>query len=199
MLLDELLARARVLERRSLDWVDLTRVVLTSGGARTGHHLAGGSEEIWLMRPSTYMNSSGLGVSAGCDELQLGPSELLLAYDEIDLPLGRVRLRRSGGDGGHRGMRSVIEALETQQIPRLRLGVGGEKTPEDTADYVLTPFASEELPVVAEMIENAADAVRMILRAGLTATMNAYNPIQSSSSEGGREASSRDGSTKSSD
>lgn len=164
MLLDQLLGRWRVGERRRLDWVEATRVETRGRGAG-----------LWLLRPTTYMNRSGLGVSEGCDALDVGPGELLIAYDDIDLPLGRVRLRQGGGDGGHRGMRSVLESLGTPEVPRLRLGIRGQEAPADTADYVLEDFAEDELEVVREMVDRAADAVELALRSGLVAAMNAFN------------------------
>ena len=170
--LDALLRRShvRLLEERSLDWVELRRVEVVGGRSA-----AGGREDLWLMRSKTYMNESGLAVSEGAEALKLGPAELLVAYDDIDLPLGKLRLRPAGGAGGQKGMCSVIEALGSERIPRLRLGVRGENVPADTAEYVLSPFEANERELAAEMIERGADAVEMVLNAGLTATMNASN------------------------
>lgn len=166
MLLDVLIRRGRVVQRRELDWVDLARLELRDRGA---------TRELWLMRPRTWMNRSGAGVSEGCDALGLGAEEILVAYDDIDLPLGKIRLRPAGGDGGHRGLRSVIQSLGTQGIPRLRLGVRGQGGREDTADYVLAPFEKDERDPAAEMIETAADAVETVLRDGLARAMNEFN------------------------
>jgi PTH1 family peptidyl-tRNA hydrolase len=172
MLLDALLRRSRVVERRDLQSVELRRVELHDRGSK---RKGKGGEELWLMRPTTYMNRSGVGVSAGCSALGIGPDELVVAYDDIDLPLATLRIRPAGGDGGHRGMRSIIRALGTQQIPRLRIGIRGIDAPLDTADYVLSRFKKDELETIAEVIEVAADAVQTIQRSGLTAAMNAYN------------------------
>jgi PTH1 family peptidyl-tRNA hydrolase len=172
MLLDALLRRSRVVERRDLEWVELRRIELH---VRSGKRKGKGGEELWLMRPTTYMNRSGIGVSQGCSALTIGPDELVVAYDDIDLPLGALRIRPAGGDGGHKGLRSVIRALGTQQIPRLRMGIRGIDAPLDTADYVLSRFKKDELETIAEVIEVAADAVQTIQRSGLTAAMNAYN------------------------
>lgn len=162
MLLDRLRGRGRVVEERRRDWSELARLELRG-------------REVWLIRPETYMNRSGLGVSDGCDALELGPGEILVAYDDADLPLGRIRLRPSGGSGGHKGMQSVIDALGSDRIPRLRLGIRGEDAPEELTDYVLGPFAEEERETADEMVERAADAVVMVLRAGLAAAMNEFN------------------------
>lgn len=165
MLLDELIRRGQALETRTREHAEMTRLKL-------------GPDTVWLVRSTTYMNRSGLGLEQACRSLQVGPREVLVAYDDIDLPLGRLRLRRSGGSGGHRGLESVIGALGTSRIPRLRLGIRGEEGFDegaDTADYVLDEFTAEERVVAEEMIDRAADAVRMILRRGLGAAMNTYN------------------------
>jgi len=172
MLLDALLQTSRVLEKRNLEWVELRRIELRERGRKKASR---GGEELWLMRPMTYMNRSGLGVSEGCSALGVPPEELVVAYDDIDLPLGALRIRPAGGDGGHRGLRSIIRALGTQQIPRLRMGIRGIDAPPDTADYVLSRFKKDELDTIAEVIEVAADAVQAIQRSDLTAAMNAYN------------------------
>jgi len=114
-------------------------------------------------------------VAQACRELGAGPEELVVAFDDVDLPLGKIRLRESGGSGGQNGMKSVIESLGTQKIPRLRMGICGERAPVDTADYVLSRFDKDERDAAAEMIEDAADAVEMVLRQGLIAAMNRYN------------------------
>ena len=169
MLLAVLERRHRVVETKHLDRVQLTRIRMK------GRRADGGPAEFWLMRSKTYMNESGLGVSRGCDELGLGPADLVVAFDDVDLPVGKIRLREAGGSGGQNGMKSVIDALGTQKIPRLRLGICGERAPADTADYVLRRFDKDERDSAAEMIEEAADAVEMILRSGLTTAMNRFN------------------------
>lgn len=179
MLLDAVSARSRVLERRRLDWVELLRVGVGQrqpGRGRGGPDGGDDAGALWLLRPLTYMNRSGLGVTEGCDALGLEPGELVVAYDDIDLPLGRLRLRPAGGAGGHRGMESVLEALDTQEVPRLRMGIRGQGVGRDTAEYVLSPFTAEELPAAERMIARAADAVETILMQGFTAAMDAYNP-----------------------
>jgi PTH1 family peptidyl-tRNA hydrolase len=135
----------------------------------------GGPAELWLIRSRTYMNDSGRGLSQARVALDLDPHEILVAFDDIDLPLGKIRLRESGGSGGQNGMKSVIDALGTQKVPRLRLGIRGDRVTVDTADYVLNRFDKDEREVAAEMIEDAADAVEMVFRAGLIAAMNRYN------------------------
>lgn len=166
MLLDELRKRGKVLETRYKEHADLTRLKL-------------GPDAVWLIRPTTYMNGSGLGVAQACQSLQLQAQDVLVAYDDIDLPLGQMRLRRDGGAGGHRGMESLIAELGTQAFPRLRLGIRGTGRGPDTAGYVLAPFDTDEQPEVEAMIGRAADAVRMILRRGIGPAMNTYNVKES--------------------
>ncbi len=162
MLLDLLRERGRVLERREKEWVELEKLKL-------------GPDTVWLMRSKTYMNGSGEGLEQGCRSLQLEPRDVLVAYDDVDLPLGQLRIRRGGGAGGHRGLESVIAELATKQIPRLRIGVRGETPWRDTAGYVLAPFEADEQATIREVVERSADAVRMILRRGIGVAMNNYN------------------------
>ncbi len=174
MLLDLMAERGKLLERREREWVQLEKRKL-------------GPDAIWLIRSKTYMNNSGLGLQQACRSLQLQPGELVVAYDDVDLSLGQLRLRQSGGAGGHRGLESVIESLGTPRIPRLRLGIRGESPWRDTADYVLSEFQQDEVDLLAAMLQRAADAVRMIVHRGLGAAMNTYN--QKSKPKNGSEAS----------
>ncbi len=169
MLLDALERRHPVIDTKDLDQVKLTRIRMK------GRREDGGPAELWLMRSMMYMNESGVGVSRGCRELGVSREQVLVAFDDIDLPLGKVRLRESGGSSGQNGMKSVIDAFGTQKIPRLRLGICGDNASAGTADYVLSRFDKHERDTAAEMIEEAADAVEMVLRFGLTAAMNRFN------------------------
>lgn len=162
MLLDRLAARGRVLEEREKEFVRLQKLKL-------------GPDSVWLVRSKTYMNSSGLGVEQACRSLGIGAGDLLLAYDEIDLPLGQLRIRRRGGSGGHRGVESVVEEMGTGSIPRLRLGVAGSGRSRDAAGYVLAEFEPEEIELLDEMLDRGLAAVRMALRRGIGVAMNAYN------------------------
>lgn len=169
MLLAALERRYPVVETRKLNNAKLSRIRMK------GRREDGGPAELWLIRSRTYMNDSGRGVSQASDELRLAPHQVLVTFDDIDLPLGKIRLRESGGSGGQNGMKSVIDALGTQKIPRLRLGICGDRAPADTADYVLRRFDRDEKDTAAEMVEDAADAVEMVLRSGLIAAMNRFN------------------------
>jgi len=169
MLVAALERRYPVVDTKELSNARLSRIRMK------GRREDGGPAELWLVRSRTYMNESGRGVSQACNELRLEPQDILVAFDDIDLPLGTIRLRDSGGSGGQNGMKSVIDALGTQKIPRLRLGICGARATADTADYVLRRFDKDEKDSAAEMVEEAADAVEMTLRSGLVAAMNRFN------------------------
>jgi len=132
----------------------------------------------WLVRPQTYMNRSGYAARCLVERHGIDPAEILVVYDEINLPLGRLRLRRSGSPAGHRGLESILESLRTDQVPRLRLGLAPESgTPagEGLPDFVLAPFAPEELETVATMIQRAADACEVWAEEGVDVAMNRFN------------------------
>lgn len=130
-----------------------------------------------LAKPLTFMNRSGLALAEIVPDEPFEPSQLLVCYDDLALPLGRLRIRRSGSHGGHNGLRSVIERLGTNEFPRLRVGVWPESGGVANAtDFVLEPFRKSERSIVEEAVERAADAVECLLAEGLTAAMNRYNP-----------------------
>ncbi len=134
-----------------------------------------GQEKVVLARPETPMNLSGrVGRKLG-DVFGLIPEEILVVCDDVDLPLGRLRLRGSGGSGGHRGLMSVAEALCTDAFPRLRIGVGRPPEGVETAEYVLDVFEPEEERIVARVVPRAADAVEAALRGSLEAAMSEFN------------------------
>jgi PTH1 family peptidyl-tRNA hydrolase len=122
------------------------------------------------------MNLSGGAVAPVARRRGIEPEEIVLVYDEADLPLGRIRIRAEGSAGGHNGVQSVLERLGTRQVPRVRLGIG--KDEGELADRVLAPFTGAEVKQAAAMVERAADAVEMMAADGLTAAMNKYNREQ---------------------
>ncbi len=127
--------------------------------------------EMYLVRPLTYMNLSGAGVRVAVQRYQWPLSRVLVVYDDVDLPLGRLRLRVTGSAGGHRGMASVLAALGTADIPRLRLGIGVEPRPDDLAAFVLAPFSSVEQPIVEDMIRRSLDVIACICAEGYERAM----------------------------
>jgi PTH1 family peptidyl-tRNA hydrolase len=130
-----------------------------------------GPERVELLMPLTMMNESGAALEGVGVPLQ----DLLLVCDDVNLPLGVIRLRAEGGAGGHHGLRSCLEALKTEQVPRLRIGVCGGALPKELRDYVLAPFPSAERPLVRQAIEQAADACEAWVREGVDAAMNRCN------------------------
>jgi PTH1 family peptidyl-tRNA hydrolase len=135
-----------------------------------------GGRSVVLARPYTYMNRSGGAVAGLRRWLGLPPERVLVLYDDLDLPLGAVRLRGRGGTAGHKGMRSIAQALGTEEFPRLRLGIGRPADASvDPIDYVLEDFSRAEEAVLAPALEHAADAVECLLEEGLEAAMNRYN------------------------
>ena len=133
-------------------------------------------QEVVLAKPETYMNLSGQSVSELVREYQAQPEEdLVLLYDELDLPFGSLRVRPRGRSAGHNGAESVIAALATQEITRIRMGIGPDYPVGDGAKYVLSQFKKTQLLVVDQVLDQAAEAVRVILADGVQAAMNRFN------------------------
>ncbi len=128
-----------------------------------------------LAKPQTYMNESGKSVGALVRFYKIPLSQLLVAYDDIDLPLGAIRLRSSGGTGGHKGMQSIINVLGTNAFARLRLGIGRPPGQKQAADYVLKDFAPHEQEPLTFMLNRGVAAVRTFLLYGIEAAMNEFN------------------------
>lgn len=145
---------------------------LTNRRQAAGRH---GAWEVVLCKPWTYMNLSGEAVISLLEQYDLLPSELLVVYDEVQLPLGHLRLRGRGSDGGHNGLASVIAETGTDRIPRLRCGVDFSPGADDLVEYVLSPFNKEELPHVEAMIDRAAKAVLAVMDMGMDRAMNVFN------------------------
>ena len=116
-----------------------------------------------LLKPLAYMNESGPVVARALRRHHAGPADLVLVYDDIDLPMGVVRVRMKGSHGGHKGVRSVIEALGTQDIRRVKIGIGRPERKDDVPDHVLTRFTPEELPEVEAAVAAAAERVLVLL------------------------------------
>lgn len=128
-----------------------------------------------LAKPATYMNESGIMVGRLAAFHKIEPGQILVCFDDMDLPLGRLRLRENGSSGGHNGMRSVIDALKTDDVPRLRLGIGPKPEGFEGASFVLSRFSSVERAPVDLMIDAAAQAVALARAQGLSAAMNRFN------------------------
>jgi len=133
-------------------------------------------EPVLLAKPETFMNLSGMSVRelVTKHEIRL-ESDLIVIYDELDFPLGMIRIRQRGSSAGHNGMKSIIGALETQEFLRIRLGIAPDRKIADGVKFVLTPFRKAHLKKVDKVLDNAAEAVKMILREGPAAAMNRFN------------------------
>jgi PTH1 family peptidyl-tRNA hydrolase len=132
---------------------------------------------VGLLAPETFMNRSGAAVAQALAGLPVpDPArELLVVFDDADLPLGRLRLRARGSSGGHNGLADVLETLGTEEVPRLRFGIGRPNEPKGTVDFVLEPFAPPEEELLALAVPRAADAVECFVREGIAAAMNRFN------------------------
>ncbi len=132
-------------------------------------------KRVMLAKPQTFMNSSGESVRDIVEWYKLPLDNIIVIYDDVDLPVGTVRIRPNGSAGTHNGMKSVIYQLQSDSFPRIRIGIG--KAPEgwDLADYVLSKFTVEDFAPVKQSVERAAAAVPIILTDGVTAAMNLYN------------------------
>jgi peptidyl-tRNA hydrolase, PTH1 family len=140
---------------------------LVAGGSAAG-------QRVLLAKPLTFMNLSGNAVGALVRFYKLLPQDLLVAYDDLDLPVGKIRLRSQGGSGGHKGMKSIIERLATEEFARLRIGIG-RPTVGDPIDYVLQDFAEDEAAQVIEALDQAEETAMAWLSEGANAAMNRFN------------------------
>ena len=135
-----------------------------------------GGQGVLVMKPVTYMNLSGEAVGEAARFYKLAPDRVLVISDDVDLPLGKLRLRTGGSAGGHNGLKSVIQHLGTDQFPRLKVGVGGKPHPDyDMADWVLGKLQGEDKKVMDGAVKRAADAVECLLRDGPQKAMNQFN------------------------
>jgi PTH1 family peptidyl-tRNA hydrolase len=135
-----------------------------------------GGEKIYLLKPLTYMNRSGESIQSVLSWYKLDPESVMVIYDDMDLPLGRIRIRMSGSAGGHNGVKSTIDQLGTQKFPRLRIGIGRPRVQAaGTVSHVLGKFSPEEAPIVTDVLKLTFDAVDCSLKRGVEMAMNRYN------------------------
>ena len=142
----------------------LTRQVNWNGG------------KVLLVQPQTYMNASGAAVSALASYYKVKPERILVIFDDISLPVGRIRVRKDGSAGGHNGIKSIIQSLGTDQFPRVKVGVGAKPHPDyDLADWVLSKFSAQEEKDLAPALDHAAQAALMVLDQGTEKAASAFN------------------------
>ena len=134
-------------------------------------------ERVLLMKPQTYMNLSGEAVQRARRELRVEPEGFLVIYDDLDLAVGRLRVARSGGAGGHHGVESIIEALGSKGFPRIRVGIGRPGNRGANVDYLLDSLTTDEVSTLSASIARAADAAEVALCNGISAAMNRFNAV----------------------
>lgn len=151
-----------------------TRILGRQSRALVGRFDSHG-EEILLVKPQTFMNDSGAAVSAILRRHRVGPESMLVVYDDLDLPLGRLRIKPSGSSGGHKGMNSIIHHIGSGEFPRLRIGIGRKG---EAINHVLSRFNRKEREIIDPALQSAADALEMVLDEGIEAAMNVFNREQ---------------------
>ncbi len=134
-----------------------------------------GGQKVILLKPQTYMNSSGESIRAAADYYKVPPEDILVVYDDISLAPGQLRIRAKGSAGGHNGIKSIIAHLGTQEFPRVKVGIGEKPPRMDLADYVLGHFSSGEKKIMEEAAKEAADAICEIVNVGIEQAMNDHN------------------------
>lgn len=135
-----------------------------------------GSHRAFLMKPVTYINLSGESVSAAAHFFKLPPEKILVISDDVDLLVGKLRLRRRGSAGGHNGLKSIIQHLGTDQFPRVKLGIGSKPHPDyEMANWVLSRFSTQDQSLIRDAVSLAADAVELFATHGIDAAMSQYN------------------------
>lgn len=160
----------RLAERLDLKFSRLEMKALVTKGGYAG-------KTVILAKPQTFMNLSGQAGAALLRYYKVSLDHLLVAYDDVDLPLGTIRMRPDGGSAGQKGMASLIDRLGTQKFPRLRLGIGRPPGRMDAAGYVLQEFSSLESELLAAVLDRAVEAALLFIAQGLEAAMNQYNGV----------------------
>jgi len=131
--------------------------------------------EIVLLKPVTFMNQSGRAVKACADFFHLPPNRILVVHDDLDLPVGKIKVVRNGGPGGHKGVLSIIEHLGSREFPRIKIGIGRPRYGESPEDYVLAPFYEDESEIMLRVFKVAVQACRLFIFDGIESAMNQIN------------------------
>lgn len=135
-----------------------------------------GAKRVIVMKPQTFMNNSGIAIRECADFYKIPPEKIIIVFDDISLPVGKIRIRRSGSDGGHKGIQSVLYHLKSDQFPRIKLGIGQKPHPDyDLSDYVLSVFGKDEAVSMKDAMEKACEALDNILSGDIEKAMAAYN------------------------
>jgi PTH1 family peptidyl-tRNA hydrolase len=134
-----------------------------------------GAKRVVLTKPLTYMNKSGIAVKKLVEGLGVSLDHLVVVHDDLDLACGRIKIKKKGGHGGHKGVQSIMEQLSSADFLRVKIGIGKPRNHHEGADYVLSPFAAEERALVKESVEQAAAAIKTIIVSGKDQAMTMYN------------------------
>ena len=135
-----------------------------------------GGHKCLLIKPQTFMNNSGEAVREAAQFYKIPPENIIVVFDDVSLPCGKMRIRRKGSDGGHNGMKSIIYQLNSDKFPRIKLGVGEKPHPDyDLADWVLSTFKKDELKALAETCEKACDAAELMVNGDIDKAMSSFN------------------------
>jgi PTH1 family peptidyl-tRNA hydrolase len=134
-----------------------------------------GTERVVIAKPLAYMNRSGSVVKKLIGELGISLDHLVVVHDDLDLAIGRVKIKKAGGHGGHKGVRSIIEQVGSPNFLRVKVGIDKPQNPEEGADYVLSPFDDEQLPLAEESIKQASEAIEAVIVSGKDEAMSRYN------------------------
>lgn len=168
--------------RHNVGFDVVAEIAMRHGAAKPRNRFEGelsevliGTERLLLLLPQTFMNHSGRSVRQVVDFFHLAPADVLVVCDDINLPLGKLRIRKTGSSGGQKGLASILQHLGTEDVPRLRVGIDPPPQGRDAADYVLDRFTKAEGAEMASAVQRAADAVETWLSEGVEATMNQYN------------------------
>lgn len=162
-------------------WADLFAESLNTEIKRLKYHALTAEVNIdghrcLLMKPQTFMNNSGEAVSEATKFYKIPLEKIIVVFDDISLPIGKLRVRRKGSAGGHNGIKSIIAHLGSENFPRVKIGVGAKPHPDyDLADWVLTSFKKEDFPALKEAMESACKAVELIVKGETDKAMNQYN------------------------
>ena len=168
--------------RHNAGFMVIDHVVETLKAQRKGikhlseiYELTAGKHKAILAKPLTFMNNSGLAIENILEQYKILPSEMLVIYDDLDLPLGNTRLRLKGGSGGHKGVESIIRSIKTEEFPRLKIGIGKPQDKGNVINYVLSPFNKQEEPLLKNVIKKATECVKMIVNVGIEGSMEFCN------------------------
>ena len=134
-----------------------------------------GSEKVILLKPQTYMNLSGEAVRDFKNFYKVSPENIIIVYDDLDIEPGIIKIRKKGGPGTHNGMKSVVHKIQTEEFPRIRVGIGNPQYKNDLLNFILTKIPDEDYKTLEEAIKNAANSIEEIIKNGIDIAMNKYN------------------------